>query len=154
MKVGHSVNIETYPPEVVIDNHRTISSLFWERVVNRSTEIAIREKDFGIWNEISWGEYGRKAMYAGLGLFSLGLTRGEFVRQRSLQGMAICSLGIICGGITNGVYPTDSAAQVKYLINDSTTRFYFAEDEEQLDKVLQVREETPLEKVIILTWMV
>ena len=54
------------------------------------------------------------------------------------------------GGVTNGVYPTDSSSQVEYLINDSGTRFYFAEDEEQLDKVLAVRERTPtLEKIII-----
>ena len=60
-------------------------------------------------------------------------------------------LGVICaGGVTNGVYPTDSPSQVEYLVNDSGTRFYFAEDEEQLDKVLAVRERTPaLEKIII-----
>ena len=49
--------------------------------------------------------------------------------------------GIIgVGGIVNGVYPTDAPNQVEYLVNDSGTRFYFAEDEEQLDKVLEVRE--------------
>ena len=49
-------------------------------------------------------------------------------------------LGVICiGGVTNGVYPTDAPNQVEYLINDSGTRYYFAEDEEQLDKVLEVR---------------
>jgi len=60
-------------------------------------------------------------------------------------------LGVICmGGVTNGVYPTDAASQVEYLVNDSGTRFYFAEDEEQLDKVLEVREKTPtLEKIFI-----
>ena len=54
------------------------------------------------------------------------------------------------GRVTNGVYPTDAPNQVEYLITDSGTRFYFAEDEEQLDKVLEVRERTPtLEKIII-----
>ncbi len=153
MKAGHFINIETSPPEVVIDNHRTVSGLFWEKVVERSTEIAIREKDFGIWNEISWGDYGQKAMYAGLGLCSLGLKRGDVcsIAGEVCKEWLFADLGVICcGGITNGVYPTDSAPQVKYLINDSSTRFYFAEDEEQLDKILQVRGETPsLEKIII-----
>ena len=45
------------------------------------------------------------------------------------------------GGISSGVYTTDSAAQVKYLVNDSATKFYFAENEEQLDKILEVRGE-------------
>ena len=60
-------------------------------------------------------------------------------------------LGIIgAGGVTNGVYPTDAPNQVEYLINDSGSKYYFAEDEEQLDKVLEVRERTPmLDKIII-----
>ena len=49
MKKGHFINIEASPPEVFIDNHRTVSGLFWEKVIERSSEIAIREKDFGIW---------------------------------------------------------------------------------------------------------
>ena len=112
MKKGHFVNIETSPPEVAIDNHRTVTTLFWERVVNRSEEIAIREKDFGIWNEISWGDYGQEAMYAGLGLCSLGLKRGDVcsIASEVCKEWLFADLGVICcGGITNGVYPTDSA---------------------------------------------
>ena len=45
--------------------------------------------------------------------------------------------------MVNGVYPTDAANQVQYLITDSGTAYYFAEDEEQLDKVLAVRDNTP-----------
>ena len=153
MKVGHFVNVQTSPPEVAIDNRRTVTTLFWQRVVKRSAQIAIREKDLGIWNEISWGEYGEMAMYAGLGLCSLGLKRGDIcsIASEVCKEWLFADLGVICcGGITNGVYPTDSAAQIKYLINDSSTRFYFAEDEEQLDKILQVREGTSsLEKIII-----
>ena len=56
----------------------------------------------------------------------------------------------VSGAVCNGVYPTDAPNQVEYLINDSETKFYFAEDEEQLDKVLQIREQVPtLEKVIV-----
>ena len=48
------------------------------------------------------------------------------------------------------MYTTDSAAQVKYLVNDSATKFYFAENEEQLDKILEVRSECPtLKKIIV-----
>ena len=46
-------------------------------------------------------------------------------------------LGILCaGGVSSGIYPTDSAKQVEYLVNDSRTRVLFVEDEEQLDKVI------------------
>ena len=47
------------------------------------------------------------------------------------------------GGVTNGIYPTDSAKQVDYIVNDSRTRFLFVENEEQLDKFLEVRERCP-----------
>ena len=49
-------------------------------------------------------------------------------------------MGILCaGGVSSGIYPTDSAKQVDYLVNDSRTRILFVEDEEQLDKVIEVR---------------
>src|SRR5207249_4377923 len=47
------------------------------------------------------------------------------------------------GGITNGIYTTDAPRQVEYIVNDSGTRFFFAEDEEQLDKILESRAACP-----------
>ena len=47
------------------------------------------------------------------------------------------------GGVTNGIYTTDSAKQVEYIVNDSGTRFFFVENEEQLDKMLEVRARCP-----------
>ena len=136
-----------------IEGFRTIPGLFWHRVITESDGVAIREKDFGIWNEYTWRHYGDQARLIGLGLKALGLQRGDVcaIASEINREWLFADLGIICaGGVTKGVYPTDSANQVEYLITDSGTRFYFAEDEEQLDKVLEVRESTPtLEKVII-----
>src|SRR6201986_164830 len=60
-------------------------------------------------------------------------------------------MGILCaGGVSSGIYPTDSAAQVEYLVNDSRTKVMFVEDEEQLDKVLNCRARCPtLEHIVI-----
>ena len=136
-----------------IDGCDTLPALFRKRVADLGSKVAIREKDFGIWNEYSWTDYGEQARFAGLGLKSLGLERGDIcsVASEVNKEWIFADLGVICvGGITNGVYPTDAPNQVEYLINDSGSRFYFAEDEEQLDKVLEVRERTPtLEKIII-----
>ncbi|MDP6377079.1 MAG: AMP-binding protein [Pseudomonadales bacterium] len=136
-----------------IEGCSTIGELFWKRVTETGTKVALREKDLGIWNEYSWSQYGAQARLVGLGLKALGLKRGDVcsIAGEVCREWLFADLGIICvGGVTNGVYPTDSPNQVEYLINDSGTRFYFAEDEEQLDKVLEVRERTPtLEKVII-----
>jgi long-chain acyl-CoA synthetase len=139
--------------KVVIDGCDTVCGLFWKRVTQLRDKVVIREKDFGIWNEHTWGDFGEHARLSGLGLMALGLQRGEIcsVASEINKEWMFADLGIIgAGGVTNGVYPTDSSHQVEYLINDSGSRFYFAEDEEQLDKVLEVRERTPtLEQTII-----
>jgi long-chain acyl-CoA synthetase len=57
---------------------------------------------------------------------------------------------LCAGGVSSGIYPTDSAAQVEYLVNDSRTKVIFAEDEEQLDKILACRARCPtLQKIIV-----
>ena len=137
-----------------IDGCDTIPALFRKRVDDFGHgKVAVREKDFGIWNEYSWADWGERSRLVGHGLFALGLQRGDVcsVAAEVVKEWLFADLGVICaGGVTNGVYPTDSPTQVEYLVNDSSTRFYFAEDEEQLDKVLAVRERTPtLEKIII-----
>ncbi len=138
---------------LTVEGFETISELFWHRVTTLGDAVVIREKDFGIWNEYSWEDYGEQARLIGLGLKALGLERGDVcsIASEVNKEWLFTDLGIICvGGISNGVYPTDAPTQVEYLITNSGTRFYFAEDEEQLDKVLEVRERTPtLEKIII-----
>jgi long-chain acyl-CoA synthetase len=53
-------------------------------------------------------------------------------------------------GVVNGIYPTDAPAQVEYLLADSGSAFVFVEDEEQLDKVLEVRERLPgLRRIVV-----
>ena len=136
-----------------VDGYDTVPSLFRYRSESLADKIVIREKDFGIWNEYSWSDWARHATCVGCGLKSLGLARGDVcsIASEINKEWMFVDLGVICmGGVCNGVYPTDAPVQVEYLINDSKTKFYFAEDEEQLDKVLEVRERTPsLEKIII-----
>jgi long-chain acyl-CoA synthetase len=137
----------------IIDGCTTVAQLFWKRATDLPDKIALREKDFGIWNEYTWGDWGEQARLVGLGLKALGLKRGDVcsIATDVNKEWLFADHGVIgVGGIVNGVYPTDAPNQVEYLINDSGTRFYFAEDEEQLDKVLEVRGNTPtLEKIII-----
>ncbi len=131
----------------------TIPRLFWGSVKSRGKKVAMREKDLGIWQEISWSHYGERAKLTGLALHTLGLEKGNVVSIASEGNpeWLYTDMGTIgAGGISSGVYTTDSAAQVKYLVNDSATKFYFAENEEQLDKILEVRSECPtLEKIIV-----
>ena len=135
-------------------NENTVPLLFWRRVHEWADRTAMREKEFGIWKDISWGTYGEKAKYAGLGLFRLGLEKGDRVAIISENNpeWLYSDMGILAGGgVTVGIYPTDSPEQVEYVVGHSGSRFYIAEDEEQLDKILQVRENiSHLEKIIVM----
>ncbi|MYD45251.1 MAG: long-chain fatty acid--CoA ligase [Gammaproteobacteria bacterium] len=139
--------------ERTFDSFNSVGAVFQHRVDINSERVCIREKDLGIWNEYTWADWGEFAQLIGYGLKALGLERGDIVSIASEinKEWLFADLATICvGGICNGVYPTDASSQVEYLINDSGTKFYFAENDEQLDKVLAVRDRTPsLQKVII-----
>lgn len=138
---------------LLVDGCDTVPKLFWSKVQQRNGAVAMREKDFGIWNPITWREYGQRAKLAGLGLKSLGLRRGDVVSilSENLPEWLYTDMGTLgVGGVTNGIYTTDSAKQVEYIVNDSRTRFFFAENEEQLDKILVTRANCPsLVKIIV-----
>ena len=87
---------------VVIDGCNTVSALFWKRVTELPDKVVIREKDFGIWNEFTWGDFGEQARLAGLGLKSLGLERGDIcsVASEINKEWMFADLGIIgVGGV-------------------------------------------------------
>lgn len=132
----------------------TIPRLFWQRVREWDDRTAMREKDFGIWKDISWRTYGENARYVGLGLVELGLERGDrvaIISENNPEWLYV-DMGTMCvGGVTVGIYTTDSPSQVEYVVGHSGAKFFFAEDEEQLDKILEVRESLPdIQKIIIL----
>jgi long-chain acyl-CoA synthetase len=116
--------------------------------------VALRQKKYGIWNNISWKEYGELVRLAGFGLISLGLKRGEMASIISTPRpqWLFADLGIqSAGGITVPIYDTNSAQQVEYIVADAGVKYIVAEDEEQLDKVLEVRGDLPLlEKIIVI----
>jgi long-chain acyl-CoA synthetase len=130
----------------LIHGQDTLPKLFRHVVRERGDKVAMREKDLGIWRAISWREYGTRARHAGLGLVALGLRPGDVVSviAENRPEWLYTDLGTLSvGGVTNGIYTTDSPRQVEYIVNDSGSRFFFAENEEQLDKILEVRKQCP-----------
>ena len=136
-----------------VDGCTTIPALFWKKSRERGDTTAMREKDFGIWRSISWAEYGERARRVGIALRRLGMQRGDVVSvlSENVPEWLYTDMGVMgMGGITNGVYTTDSARQLEYLIRDSATRVLMVENEEQLDKILEVRANCPtLRKVVV-----
>jgi len=132
----------------------SVPKLFWERVKRWSNNVALREKSYGIWQEISWREYGQKARYVTLGLLALGFEKGDraAIIAENKPEWLYSDMGILsAGGVTVGIYTTDTSNQVEYLMDNCSAKFYIADDEEQLDKILEVRDNLPhLEKIIII----
>jgi len=131
----------------------TLPKLFCHVARQRGDAVAMREKHLGIWRAITWREYGERARQAGLGLVALGLRPRDVVSVMAdnCPEWLYADLGTMCvGGITNGIYTTDSPRQVEYIVNDSGTRFFFAENEEQLDKILEVAGNCPqLARIVV-----
>ena len=138
---------------IEVEGCDTIPKLFWHQVKARGDRTAFREKDLGIWRATSWREYGERARATGMGLVKFGLSHGQVVSvlAETVPEWLYVDMGTMAaGGVTNGIYPTDSAKQVEYILNDSRTRFLFVENEEQFDKALEVRERCPdLERIFI-----
>jgi long-chain acyl-CoA synthetase len=130
----------------------TIPHIFLDKVRKYGDRVALREKEFGIWREISWNEYCRHIRHFCLGMIELGLLRndhvsifGENVPEWLYADIAIQS----AGAVAVGVYPTNPAAEARYVIGHSESIFVICDDQEQVDKVLEVRDDLPLLKKII-----
>jgi long-chain acyl-CoA synthetase len=130
----------------------TIAKSFLLAAETRGDEPAIREKTFGIWQPTSWRQWLQISKDIAYGLHAIDFRPGDTasIIANAVPEWVFADMGILCaGGISSGIYPTDSAAQVEYLVNDSRTTVIFVEDEEQLDKVLSCRVRCPTLRQII-----
>ena len=130
----------------------TVPRLFWQRVAEQGDTIMMRQKDLGLWRAYSWNDVATRVREIGAGLAALGFAPGEVasVLANTCREWVWADLAIqTMAGVCNGIYPTDAASQVHYLCSDSATVCLFVEDDEQLDKALQVRAQLPLLRKII-----
>ncbi len=138
--------------EVVLQGD-TIPAMFWNGVAARGPNIWMRQKDFGIWRAWTWDQTATAVREIAHGLMALGFEARETasILSNTTIEWVLCDLGVLsAGGVSNGIYPTDAAEQVQYLCDDSRTTILFVEDDEQLDKALEVRAQLPrLKKIIV-----
>ena len=114
--------------------------------------IALRNKEFGIWNEISYLDFWNRCTYLASALMVYGVNKGEkvAVHSENRPEWFISDLGIqAAGAVTVGLYPTNPKSEVEYLLGHSETVILFAEDQEQVDKALAVQENLPSLKLIV-----
>lgn len=112
----------------------------------RPRGLALRQKDFGIWQAYSWHDYYRRARHFGLGLRALGLSEGGHVAiiAENRVEWVIAQMGIgLVRGICVGVYPTSPWNEVAYVLEHSDAEMVICEDQEQTDKVLEAWPQLP-----------
>jgi long-chain acyl-CoA synthetase len=131
----------------------TVPELFWNAVALRGDAVWMREKDLGLWRPWTWKQTAQAVREVACGMAALGFEAGDTasILSNTVVEWVVCDLAILCaGGVTNGIYPTDAAGQVHYLCEDSGTALLFVEDEEQLDKALEVRARLPkLRRIVV-----
>lgn len=131
---------------------RTVASLVRDRAQRTPDMVALREKDYGIWQEITWGEYWEQVLLAAHGLLALGVKVGDRVSIHSEdrpEWVILDIATVAVRGVTVGLYPTNPAAEVQYLLSDSGSRVHLAEDQEQADKLMEIIDTLPeVEKII------
>ena len=132
----------------------TLPGLLSRNAIRYEDRTGLREKDFGVWQETSWNDYYKHVEYCCLGMRELGLKRGDRLailgdncREWIYADLAAQSTGAV--GV--GVYPTSPANQVGYIVGHSDSVMVVVKDQEQADKILDVRDQLPkLRNIIVI----
>ena len=135
------------------DTAPTIPAMLYGQVERYGSETVLRRKDRGIWKSTSWSQLGVVVRRAAMALKATGFRAGDAacILADTSPAWVTTDLGILCaGGISAGIYTTDTLEQIKFVINDSRCRIVFVGNEEQLDKVLEVRGQCPLLSRIVI----
>jgi long-chain acyl-CoA synthetase len=130
----------------------TIPAMFRNAVQQRADKVWMRQKELGIWRSWSWMQTDIAMREIAHGLMAIGFAPGECasILSNTVIEWVLADLAVLsCGGVSNGIYPTDASSQVHYLSEDSATVVLFVEDDEQLDKALDVRAQLPLLRKIV-----
>src|SRR6185503_7547682 len=139
------------PPALAHDMD-TFPKLALENARRLPAKIAIREKGYGIWQAYSWSRYAEQARLIALGLAALGFTRGDKTavvgdNRPQLYWAMLATQAL--GGIPVPLYQDSIEREMQYIVEHAEARFAVVEDQEQVDKLLHVREHCP-----VLEWII
>ncbi len=116
----------------------TVAALARDWARRAPHQVAMREKDLGIWQEYTWDRIWNDVLDAAHGLLAVGIRPGDRVSIHSEdrpEWVILDIATVAVRGITVGLYPTNPAAEVAYLLSDSGATVHLAEDQEQVDKL-------------------
>jgi long-chain acyl-CoA synthetase len=125
---------------------RTAPSLLAERARREPEGVAFRAKKLGLYQERTWAAYAAQVARCAHGLKALGLAPGEriAIMGDASEEWLLADLGAqSLGAIVYGIYPTASTAELEYQMNDGGAAIFVAEDQEYVDRILQVADHLP-----------
>jgi len=130
----------------------TLPKLLARNAAAHPHDVALREKDLGIWRAYTWADYHAQVKRRALGLSAIGIERGDVVGLLgdNRPSWVISELAAhACGALSLGIYRDALDEEVAYLINHADVRIVLAEDEEQVDKLLRLGDRIPgVERII------
>ena len=142
MAIAEQIDADTeIAPEV-----RTLPRLLRAHARTKPDTPALRQKRFGIWNELTWVEYERAVSHFAQGLIALGYGRGDHVAilSENRQEWLIAELGMqMVGAVAAGVYPTSPAPEILHVLDLTEAKAIICEDQEQVDKILEIKDQLP-----------
>jgi long-chain acyl-CoA synthetase len=130
----------------------TLAQAVRERAQHHPDAVAMREKNLGLWEEITWADYWAHATLVGHALLAAGVGVGDrvAVHSENRPEWLYCDIGITAvRAATVGLYTTNPAPEVLHVLRDSGSSLLVAEDQEQLDKALEVIDDLPDLRTIV-----
>src|SRR5260221_12481323 len=132
---------------------KSVPQLFLERVASRARAVALRYKDLGLYQEVIWSDYREQVEAFALGLILLGVEPGDRVAimgdpciEYFVADMAV----FFNGAVTSEIYTTCSPTEVRHQLENAGAKIFIAENQEYVDKVLELQDlSTPLAHIIV-----
>lgn len=148
MPVNHDASFLEHMP-------RNVAVLFFDRVEKSGDREAYRFPQGEEWQSVTWKAVGDRVTQLAAGLLSLGIEGEQRVgiASSTRYEWIVADLAVMAaGGATTTVYPSTNGPDTAYIISDSECRVVFAEDDEQIAKLVEHRSDLPkVEKVVTFT---
>ena len=132
----------------------TFPKLLLEHARLRPNQPANREKEYGIWQSWTWAQVAAEVEALACGLSALGFARGDKLSiigdNRPRLYWAIAATQAL-GGVPVPIYQDSIAEEMAFVLDHAGVRFAVAEDQEQIDKLVAIKERCPLLKVVIVS---
>ena len=128
------------------DDFRTSVQMIKDHAKYSADKVAIRQKRFGVWNEITWAGLDDFVAELAAAMIEMGIQSGTkigILSENRQEWVLTQFAAQAVGAVVVGMYPTSPAAEIDHLVNASDTEYLFIEDQEQFDKIIELGDRAP-----------